>query len=90
VAGKLGGENWRNVFGPAARPELDANISNSSASCNRNRRKQFGDQRLKIAKAIGTSTQNNDGDGERRKILLEGEIPIDSDKYVKLFGGQRK
>ena len=45
---------------------------------------------MKIAKAIGMSTQNNDCDREHRKILLEGEIPIDSDKYVKLFRGQRK
>jgi hypothetical protein len=36
------------------------------------------------------SAQYNDCDRKRRKILLEREIPIDSDEYVKLFRGQGK
>ena len=77
----------------SARPldlKLDPHIGDSAPSCSRDSRKQFREERLKIAKAIGMSTQNNDCDREHRKILLEGEIPIDSDKYVKLFRGQRK
>jgi len=45
---------------------------------------------LKIAKAIGMSAQNDNGDRKRGKILLEGEIPIDGDKDVKLLRGQSK
>jgi hypothetical protein len=69
---------------------LDPHIGDSTPFCNRDSRKQFRHKRLKIAKTIGTSTHNNYCDCEGREILLEGKIPIDSDKYVKLFRGQDK
>ncbi len=68
----------------------DPYVSDSATFRGRNGRKQFWDERLKIPKAIGMSTQDNDCDGESRKILLEREIPVDGDEYVKFLCDQRK
>ena len=68
----------------------DPYVSDSATFRGRNGRKQFWDERLNIPKAIGMSTQDNDCGGESRKILLEREIPVDGDEYVKFLCDQRK
>lgn len=51
---------------------------------------QAGDERLKVREPIGRCAQNNDCDRKGGKILLKGQVSINGDKYVKLFGSERK
>ncbi len=37
----------------------------------------------RTSQGIGNGAQNDDCDREGREMLLEGEIPVDSDEYVK-------
>src|SRR5216684_863917 len=70
--------------------ELHPHIGDRTSFCLRNRRQQFGNQRLKIRETIGNGTQHDDRDGESREMLLEGEIPVDGDEHVELFRGHPK
>ena len=53
---------------------------------NRDRLKQFRNQRLHISKPIGFPVQHYDGNRKRSQVLLKGQISINRDKHVELLG----
>jgi hypothetical protein len=64
---------------------LDPHVCDSTPLGAGNQCEQFGDERLKIGEPIRRSAQNDDCDREGWKILLKGEIPINSDKDIKVL-----
>lgn len=72
------------------RLRLRPDVRDGTPFCAGNRCEQLRNERLKIGEAIGSCAQYDDRDSKCRKMLLEGEIPIDGDEYVELFRGQGK
>lgn len=69
---------------------LDPDERSDTTLGRRDGREQFGDEGFKISESIRTCAQYDDRDVKGRKILLKRKIPIDSNKYRKLFRGQSK
>ena len=45
---------------------------------------------MKIGKAVGSSAQDHDRNGERGNVLLEREIAVHGNKHVERVRGQRE